>query len=98
MFIEKWIYLPTKTRGQTQLSFDVERNVWQWQLIFQETEVALQQDGAPFISIGRLLSFSTNIFKNVGFCGFQTGCGAHPASYPMGTGDSLPGSKAAEAW
>jgi len=27
----------------------------------------------------------------------QTGCGPHPASYPMGTSDSFPGSKAAEA-
>jgi hypothetical protein len=26
----------------------------------------------------------------------QTGCGAHPASYPMGTGGSFLGSKAAE--
>jgi hypothetical protein len=25
-------------------------------------------------------------------------CGAHPASYPMGTGGSFPGSKAAGAW
>jgi hypothetical protein len=24
----------------------------------------------------------------------QTGCGAHPASYPMGTGGSFPGGKA----
>jgi hypothetical protein len=28
----------------------------------------------------------------------QTGSGAHPASYPMGTGGSFPGSKAAWAW
>jgi hypothetical protein len=28
----------------------------------------------------------------------QTGSEAHPASYPMGTGDSLPGGKAAGAW
>jgi hypothetical protein len=27
----------------------------------------------------------------------QTGSGAHPASYPMGTGGSSPGGKAAEA-
>jgi hypothetical protein len=27
----------------------------------------------------------------------QTGSGAHPASYPMGTGISFPGGKAAEA-
>jgi hypothetical protein len=27
----------------------------------------------------------------------QTGSGAHPASYPMGTGSSFPGGKAAEA-
>jgi hypothetical protein len=27
----------------------------------------------------------------------QTGSGAHPASYPMGTGDSLPGGKEAGA-
>jgi hypothetical protein len=27
----------------------------------------------------------------------QTGSGAHPASYQMGTGDSFPGGKAAEA-
>jgi hypothetical protein len=28
----------------------------------------------------------------------QNGSGAHPASYPMGTGDSFPGGKAAGAW
>jgi hypothetical protein len=28
----------------------------------------------------------------------QNGSGAHPASYPMGTGGSLPGGKAAGAW
>jgi hypothetical protein len=28
----------------------------------------------------------------------QTGSGAHPASYPMGTGGSFPGGKAAGAW
>jgi hypothetical protein len=28
----------------------------------------------------------------------QTGYWAHPASYPMGTGGSVPGGKAAEAW
>jgi hypothetical protein len=28
----------------------------------------------------------------------QTGSGAHPASYPMGTRDSFPGGKAAGAW
>jgi hypothetical protein len=28
----------------------------------------------------------------------QTGSGAHPASYRMGTGDSFPGGKAAGAW
>jgi len=28
----------------------------------------------------------------------QTGSGAHPASYPMSTGGSLPGDKAAGAW
>jgi hypothetical protein len=27
----------------------------------------------------------------------QTGSGAHPASYPMGTGGSFPGGKAARA-
>jgi hypothetical protein len=31
------------------------------------------------------------------FCVVQIGCGAHPASYPMGTGSSFPGSKAAGA-
>jgi hypothetical protein len=28
----------------------------------------------------------------------QTGSGAHPASYPMGTGDSFPGGKATGEW
>jgi hypothetical protein len=28
----------------------------------------------------------------------QNGSGAHQASYPMGTGDSFPGGKAAGAW
>jgi hypothetical protein len=28
----------------------------------------------------------------------QNGSGAHPASYPMGTGGSFPGGKAAGAW
>jgi hypothetical protein len=28
----------------------------------------------------------------------QTGSRIHPAYYPMGTGDSFPGGKAAEAW
>jgi hypothetical protein len=28
----------------------------------------------------------------------QTGSGAHPVSYPMGTGGSFPGGKAAGAW
>jgi hypothetical protein len=28
----------------------------------------------------------------------QTGSGAHPASYPMDTGSSIPGDKAAGAW
>jgi hypothetical protein len=28
----------------------------------------------------------------------QNGSGAHPASYPMGTKGSFPGSKAAGAW
>jgi hypothetical protein len=28
----------------------------------------------------------------------QTGSGAHPASYPMGTGSSFPGGKAVGAW
>jgi hypothetical protein len=28
----------------------------------------------------------------------QTGSGTHPASYPVGTGDSFPGGKAAGAW
>jgi hypothetical protein len=28
----------------------------------------------------------------------QTGSGAHPISYPMGTGGSFPGGKAAGAW
>jgi len=28
----------------------------------------------------------------------QNGSGVHPASYPMGTRDSFPGDKAAEAW
>jgi len=28
----------------------------------------------------------------------QTDSGVHSASYPMGTGDSFPGSKAAELW
>jgi len=28
----------------------------------------------------------------------QTGCGSHPASYPLGTDHSFPGGKAAEAW
>jgi hypothetical protein len=28
----------------------------------------------------------------------QTGSGAHPASYPVGTGGSFPGDKAAGAW
>jgi hypothetical protein len=28
----------------------------------------------------------------------QTDSGAHPASYPVGTGDSFPGGKAAGAW
>jgi hypothetical protein len=28
----------------------------------------------------------------------QTGSGAHPASYPMGTGTSFPGGKADEGW
>jgi hypothetical protein len=28
----------------------------------------------------------------------QNGSGAHPASYPMGTGDSFPGDKAAGTW
>jgi hypothetical protein len=28
----------------------------------------------------------------------QTGSGAHPASYPMGTGGSFPGSKVATVW
>jgi hypothetical protein len=28
----------------------------------------------------------------------QNGSGAHPASYPVGTGGSFPGGKAAEAW
>jgi hypothetical protein len=28
----------------------------------------------------------------------QTDSGAHPDSYPMGTGDSFPGDKAAGAW
>jgi hypothetical protein len=35
------------------------------------------------------------------FCLFrviQTGSGAHPASYPIGTGGSFPGGKAAGAW
>jgi hypothetical protein len=31
------------------------------------------------------------------FHGVETGSGAHPASYPMGTGDLFPGGKAAEA-
>jgi hypothetical protein len=30
--------------------------------------------------------------------GVQTGSGAHPASYPMGTRGSFPGGKAVEAW
>jgi hypothetical protein len=43
---EKCSYLSTRTRGcaillQTRLSPDVQRNIWHWQLIFQETEVAL---------------------------------------------------------
>jgi len=29
---------------------------------------------------------------------FQTGSGAHPASYPMGTRVSIPGGKAAGSW
>jgi hypothetical protein len=29
---------------------------------------------------------------------FQTGSGAHPASYPMGNRGSYPGVKAAETW
>jgi len=28
----------------------------------------------------------------------QTGSGAHPVSYPIGTGDFFPVGKAAEAW
>jgi len=28
----------------------------------------------------------------------QTGFEAHPASYPIGTGGSIPGNKAAGAW
>jgi hypothetical protein len=31
-------------------------------------------------------------------CHVQTGSGAHPAPYPMGTGSSFPGDKAAGAW
>jgi hypothetical protein len=48
MFIEKCSYLPARIRGcaillQPQLSLDMERNILQhWQLIFQETEVALR--------------------------------------------------------
>jgi hypothetical protein len=42
---EKCSYLHTRTRGcaillQARLSPDVQRNIWHWQLIFQETEVA----------------------------------------------------------
>jgi len=29
---------------------------------------------------------------------FQNGSGIHPASYPMGTGSSFPGGKAAGVW
>jgi hypothetical protein len=32
------------------------------------------------------------------FHSVRTGSGAHPVSYPMGTGGSFPGGKAAEAW
>jgi hypothetical protein len=41
--------------------------------------------------LGSTIHFS--LFRNV-----QTGSGAHPASYKMGTGSCFPGSKAAGAW
>jgi hypothetical protein len=46
--------------------------------------------GSEFMSPGRVKNFRLHHVV-------QTGSGAHPASYPMGTGDSFPGVKAARA-
>jgi hypothetical protein len=45
------------------------------------------------VGIVRLLTKTTEFV----FVFVQTGSGAHPASYPMGTGDSFPGGKVAGA-
>jgi hypothetical protein len=65
----------------------------------------------PRVSRGREACIATNYGldeRGVGVCVrvgqefsllyfVQTGSGDHPTSYPMGTGDSFPGGKAAEA-
>jgi len=43
----------------------------------------------------RVLAWARNFFLHHRD---QTGSGDHPASYPMGTGGSFPGDKAAGAW
>jgi hypothetical protein len=48
------------------------------------------------ILLSRLTPFVDGITRNL-LLRVQAGSGAHPASYPMGTGDSFPGGKAAGA-
>jgi len=52
----------------------------------------------PFI-YNSLVSIDTNLRDGwLGFTPLQTGCGAHSASYPLGTGVSHPEGKAIGAW
>jgi hypothetical protein len=52
-------------------------------------------------SVGRATDYGVRIPAGAGNCSLrhrvQTGSGAHPVSYPVGTGGSFPGGKAAGA-
>jgi hypothetical protein len=70
--------------------------------LFKEQEIIVSRDsvvgietgyGLDDLGVGVRVPGQEFSFLHV----VQTGSGAHPASYPMGTGDSLPGGKAAGA-
>jgi hypothetical protein len=97
---------PENISRATSETVDMTSNICHWAAYFAQTMLPMKSRNS---SVGLALGYGlddrgSRVRFPAGAGNFslhhrvQPGFGAHPASYPMGTRDSFPGSKAAGAW
>jgi hypothetical protein len=78
------------------------RLLWKSVTISEIFKFQFSQDSSVGIAMGYVIEVRGSILGSTNhfflLYSIQTGSGAHPGSYPMGTGSSIPGAKAVGEW